>query len=230
VRYYSKHADAKQIAKVNEIVRGPHQTDVRVMTADFRKGHWFQNYGIDPTEWSEPSFEIISGEVSETMEPVTRELTLSVVSEYWRDPFDSFKDISPYRTLLSVERGVDTPEGIIWVPFGVFRVYEIEARGSGGGGTEISVTAYSLEASIRDARLTEMAIVDQGFLTGARSVREIIEATVRDAFGMSATNMPLDFTAVPREGTTRLHQHLPSGRGVLGAVRPARYLRGCPHP
>lgn len=147
---------------IEEAVRGPHHVINRIQVAVDPPTGWLR---YDSPQWADPTFKIISGSVTESLEDdVTRSLNLTVVSDIWHDVFDALKDISPYKTLIKVERGViaanlpEEPadiysEGLLQ-SLGVFRVTDVKLA-SAGGSWGITVEAYSREVDVRDDRFEE---------------------------------------------------------------------------
>lgn len=168
---------AEDIAAVNAIVRGPHRVLTRVKIADATSWHL-----LGEAAWEDPLFEIIDGSVSESREDVGRSLTMNVVSDYWESPFDAIKELSPYKVLVSVERGVRTPTKDIYVPLGVFRIYDLSVQNSSGGSVGIGIQGYSEEASVRDARFFDR-LPKTGPPPGfGNTIKEIVQGMLNDTF------------------------------------------------
>ena len=147
-----------RIDAINASVRGPHRVLVRIRVAEHRRSHWLSSFTTDPAAanptdnavWRIPRFGISSGDVKESIEDeMGRELSATLVSDYWQTQSDVLDDISPYKTLLSVERGLGTPLGNYYVPLGVFRVTNVDVSG-GSGGQEISINAHSMAWDVAD--------------------------------------------------------------------------------
>lgn len=148
---------------IEEAVRGPHHVINRIQVAVDPPTGWLR---YDSSQWADPTFKIITGSITESIEDdVTRSLNLTVVSDIWHDVFDALKDISPYKTLIKVERGViaaNLPateseiysEGLLQV-LGIFRVTDVKLASTGGGSWGITVDAYSREVDVRDDRFEE---------------------------------------------------------------------------
>ncbi len=178
------------IEQINGLVRGPHESVVEIRTAVYSQNQWLRNHVFDPSPWNIPRFLTISGTVSESMDAVTRSLTLNVASEYWKNPFDAIKDLSPYRMMISVARGIEHPMyGTYWVPLGVYRVRDLNTRGSSEGSLEISINAYSMEADVRDDRFVKTPIAGTGTdHLGATKLQEIIEILISEGLVLDANN------------------------------------------
>jgi hypothetical protein len=170
--------------RINEAVRGSHSSEVKAWTCDYDVDSWKVHPLVDDTGWKEVTYEIISGEVTEHLgEAVARELNLDVASEYWDDPFDALQEISPYRTLIAVARGISQRDGTLWIPLGVFRVWNVSTAGSAENAIQISVRGYSMEVVVRDARfwITPVAGTGTGQI-GATSIQGVIQKLLDAAF------------------------------------------------
>ena len=155
---------------IEEAVRGPHHVVNRIQVAVDPPTGWLR---YNSTTWSDPTFQVITGSITESLEDdVTRSLNLTVVSDIWHDVFDALKDISPYKTLIKIERGViaaNVPEETASIyseslmqVLGVFRVTDVKLASGGGGSWGISVEAYSREVDVRDDRFEESQLADGG--------------------------------------------------------------------
>ncbi len=180
--------------QINLAVRGPHHVGVRLMVADFSNTHWLQNFGVDATGWRDPEFLLTSGTVTESKDAVGRTLEMTVVSEYWKTQFDTIKDLSPYKTLISVERAITLSGIVIYIPLGVFRVYVTSGVGQADSGYELSVTAYSMEADVRGARFMHYPVA--GVAPLRNTIKELIPDMLGDAF---SANVEYDDTAIGTE-------------------------------
>jgi hypothetical protein len=189
--------------EINQAVRGSHLSKIKVWTATFDTANWREHPLVDPTGWNEaPRFEILSGEVTEHYaEAVSRELNLTVASEYWDDPFDALADVSPYRTLIAVARGIHRPDAttnpdrVLWSPLGVYRVWNVDTAGNAEGGFEIPLRAYSLEVDVRAARFLQTPMAGTGPThIGARAIRDVIHRLVETTFPNSTAGdlVPFD--------------------------------------
>jgi PKD repeat protein len=99
--------------------------------------------------WTPPNWSLTGGTIRESLDDeITRTLTCEVAADYWTSTEAVLADLSPYKTLLRVERGIYTPLGTVYFPLGVFRVYDVSVT----NGRHAQVTAYSQEADIRDYR------------------------------------------------------------------------------
>jgi hypothetical protein len=148
---------------IEQAIRGPHHVINRIQVAVDPATGWLRD---GSPQWSDPVFRIITGSITESLEDdVTRSLNLTVVSDIWHNVFEALKDISPYKTLIKVERGVlaaNLPieqaaiyrESLLQV-LGVFRVTDVKLASAGGGAWGITVEAYSREVDVRDDRFEE---------------------------------------------------------------------------
>ena len=173
---------------INTGVRGSHASVIKVWTTIFDSAVWRQHPLVDATGWKEPTFQILEGEITEHFaEAISREMNLTVASEYWDDPFDALADVSPYRTLIAVARGVKHPSGDLWVPLGVYRIWNVDTAGSGDGGFEIPLRAYSLEVDVRAARFLETPMAGTGPThLGERSIEGVLHRLIEETFPNSS--------------------------------------------
>ena len=188
------------VAAIERGIRGPHRVLVRVRVAEHATNRWLTVYSDDsgimnPTDnaiWRIPRFEVVSGSVDESNDDIPRSLDLSLVSDYWQSIEEVLLDISPYRTLLSVERGIQTAGGDFYVPLGVFRVTEVEVTGSGEAGREVSVQGYSMETDVQDSEFITFprtgAYVAGSAVMG-NNLGDIITNLTREAFGMTTPTL-----------------------------------------
>lgn len=170
--------------QINTAVRGTHQSVVKVWSADYDKTRWLIHPLVDSTGWKEATFEILNGEITEHLgEAVAREMNLAVASEYWDDPFDALADLSPYRTVVAVARGIGRPVGSMWVPLGVYRIWNVSTGGSATGSIQISIRAYSMEVQVRDARFEKVPVAGTGAThIGATDIGGVIHKLLEGAF------------------------------------------------
>jgi hypothetical protein len=184
--------------EMNQAVRGSHHSTIKVWTTIFDSAEWREHPLVDPTGWSEISFEVLSGEIIEHYAaPVSREMNMTIASEYWDDPFDALSEVSPYRTLLAVARGIVRPDRTLWVPLGVFRVWNVETAGNAEGGFQIPIRGYSLEVDIRAARFLNTPMAGTGPThIGARAIRDVIHRLVETTFPNSSAGDLVPFDIV----------------------------------
>jgi hypothetical protein len=173
------HKDVKaitneQIIEISEIVQSSHHINTRVMrcvaepmvkvalkgaeangcrTQPYFWSRW------DPSYWTPVTFFIESGSISESLtDETTRSLSLTCHSEHWTT-FESFQnEISPFHTLLRVERGVEVATSTstdppspgepvtIWIPLGIYRVHKVNFNRD----HTADIEAYSLEQVLKD--------------------------------------------------------------------------------
>lgn len=170
---------------INRAVRGSHLSTIRVWISDYDPGAWLVHPVVDPTGWDEVTlFETSSGQISEKFgETVSRELTMTIASEYWQNPFDVVNSVSPYHTMIAVARGVDRAEGDLLVPLGVYRVRSVNTGGSAEGPLQIGLSCYSMEVDLRDARFLETPTAGTGTgRLGVNTIEDILHRLVEQAF------------------------------------------------
>jgi len=149
-----------------DIVRNSHKMEVRFKVADSNGGFMtFCDAG-----WRTPTWSVVSGDVKESLDDeVTRTLSAEVVADYWTGTSDILKDLSPYKTMIRVERGVYTPRGIVYIPLGVYRLFDVSVQ----SGQRATITAYSQEADLRDFRY----IVPPGVTASAMTFQTLLSTT-----------------------------------------------------
>ena len=197
---------------IESAVRGPHRVLVRVKVAEHDTDRWLTSYTEDPSAanpddneiWRDPQFLVVEGSVSESVDSsIIRSLELTVVSDYWQSIQDVLEDVSPYKTLMSVERGVETGQGSFYAPLGVFRVTKVSVGGSAGEGRAVSVQGYSMESDVADHRfitLPQTGTYVPGSAVMGTAVDDVIVNLVREAFGLSdPTLLPVRFTEITDE-------------------------------
>jgi len=198
MRYVEQYVNPDEIPRINESVRGTHKSVIKVWGTQYDPAQWKLHPMVDPTGWTETKFKVISGEVTETLgEAITRELSLSVASDYWDDPFDILVEATPYKSLIAVARGIETVNGEqMLVPLGVYRLHSVTTSGNAETGYELGVTGYSMEADIREARFlkTPIAGVAPGEI-GQNVMLDILQYLVEEAFPKSISGNLVPFRA-----------------------------------
>ena len=114
---------------------------------------------------------------------------MTIASEYWDDPFDALVRGFPVSNLAGgssrIVRPDPTvnPERTLWIPLGVFRVWNVETAGNAEGGFEIPLRAYSIGSGYPSGSVLEHS--DGGNRPdslGARAIRDVIHRLVEDTF------------------------------------------------
>jgi len=163
----------EQITEISKITRSSHKIHTRVMrsvaepmvkvipksaTAGCRTQPYFWSRW-DPAFWTPVTFAIESGSISESLtDETTRSLQLTAHSDHWTN-FETFQtEVSPFHTLLRVERGVEVADSestpspgigqstIIWIPLGIYRVHQVNFNRD----HTADIQAYSLEQILKD--------------------------------------------------------------------------------
>lgn len=198
--YLAGDADSRNLVRdtINAAVRGSHQSEIKLWTSEYDTTTWLEHPLIDPTGWSEVPYEIISGEITEHLgEAIAREMNFQIASDYWDDPFDALQTISPYRTLVAAARGVLQPQKILWVPLGVYRIWNVDTGGSATGSMQISVRAYSMEVQVRDAQFIQTPVAGTGpSHIGATSIQGVIQKLLEGAFPKASPGDIIPFDVV----------------------------------
>ena len=191
-----------RVEAINASVRGPHQVLVRMRVAEHKRSRWLTSFTNDPAAanapdnavWRAPRFQVVSGEVRESIEDeVGRELSATLVSDYWETFADVLADITPYQTLVSVERGLTTPTGDFYVPLGVFRVTNLDVSGAGGA-REASINAHDLSVDVADYEFVTFPRTgnyNPGSAIMGNTVGDIIINLIREAFQLTGQTIPL---------------------------------------
>lgn len=126
-------------------MRNSHKMQVRIMVAESDGGY----LQFCDESWTTPPWYLTAGSVEETLDDqVSRTASMEVVADHWTSREAILTDLSPYKTMLRVERGVYTPVGIVYFPLGVYRLFDVNVAND----RHASLTAYSQEADIRDHR------------------------------------------------------------------------------
>lgn len=185
-----------------DTMRNSHKIEVRIKVMAGTGGYpLFCN-----SAWVTPTWNIVSGDITESLDDeVTRSFSAEIVSDYWTSTNAILADLSPYKTMIRVERGVYTPYGIVYFPLGVYRLFDVTVK----NGRQASISAYSQEADLRDHRyltppgVTSVSMTYESLLNRFGPVLGDIGAT---APGIAWTGTPMQTTAgklkiMPRKTT-----------------------------
>lgn len=182
-----------------DIVRNSHKMEVRFKVADGTGGFMsFCDAG-----WRTPTWRVVSGDVKESLDDeVTRTLSAEVVADYWTSTNDVLKDLSPYKTMIRVERGVYTPRGIVYIPLGVYRLFDISVQ----NGKNVTITAYSQEADLRDHRY----ITPPGVTASAMTFQTLLSASGMVFSDMAPTAPSMSWIGTAMNGAAGKLKILPT--------------------
>lgn len=208
-------APASMLAPFLDIVRNSHKIETRVKVAANPDGRYMP---FCSNLWEDPTWKVLSGEVTESLDDeVTRNFSADVVADYWARAEDVLADLSPYKTMLRVERGIYTPRGIIYVPLGVFRLASVSVE----NGKKAKLTAYSQEADLRDHRY----IVPPGVTTVPIYFKDLLAPTGPVFNDIGATAPTVLWIGTQMNGTSGKMKILPAntelttGRNRLELVK-----------